>query len=74
MASERFPGRDAWCVVPWCGQRADDLHEPLTRARGGSITDPDNTVPVCRSCHQEITDKQPAWAYEHGLLRHSWEA
>ena len=35
------------CVVPWCPRLADDLHEPLTRARGGSITDEDNTVPVC---------------------------
>lgn len=62
------------CEVPWCTRLADDAHEPLTRARGGSITDPDNIRAVCRPCHDEITDKQPDWAYEIGFLRHSWEA
>jgi hypothetical protein len=70
MANARFPERPR-CVVPWCTRMADDLHEPLTRARGGSITDPDNTEPVCRQHNEELT-REPAWGYELGLLKHSW--
>ena len=72
MADRRFPGRDAMCVVPRCGQRADDFHEPLTRARLGSITDPDNTEPVCRKHNSELTE-EPQWGYDLHLLVHSWD-
>ncbi len=72
MADRRFPERPR-CVVPWCTRMADDLHEPLTRARGGSITDEENTVPVCRQHNEELT-MDPAWGYELGLLKHSWDA
>ena len=61
------------CIAPGCTRWADDVHEPLTRARGGSITDPSNMAPLCRRCHDEITFTEPAWAYEAGLLRHSWD-
>lgn len=61
------------CVVPGCLSLADDVHEPLTRARGGSITDPANMAPLCRPHHTEITDTEPPWAYELGLLVHSWD-
>lgn len=61
------------CVVPGCGRLADDVHEPLTRARGGSITDPSNMAPLCRPHHDEITFTEPAWAYELRLLVHSWD-
>lgn len=61
------------CEVPWCVRWADDAHEVLTRARGGSITDPDNIRAVCRPCHDAITAEAP-WAYEIGFLKHSWEA
>lgn len=61
------------CMVPGCPRLADDIHEPLTRARGGSITDPANMAPLCRPHHTEITDTEPAWAYELGLLVHSWD-
>jgi hypothetical protein len=37
-----------------CEMPADDVHEPLTRARGGSILDDANSLPVCRSCHSWI--------------------
>jgi len=40
----------------------------LTRARGGSILDPANTVAVCRSCHDWIHDN-PTAAADLGLLR-----
>lgn len=69
---ELFPERPQ-CAAPGCPRPADDVHEPLMRSRGGSITDPANMTPLCRPCHTEITDTQPAWAYEAGLLRHSWD-
>lgn len=65
-------GDSPLCAVPGCGRLADDVHEPLTRARGGSITDPANMVPLCRTHHSEIT-LGPAWAYDLGLLVHSWD-
>ena len=55
-----------------CQGRATDIHEPLTRARGGSIVDLDNTVAVCRRCHDWIHDN-PNVATSLGLLQHSWE-
>lgn len=60
------------CAVPSCGRWADDVHEPLTRARGGSIVDPANMAPLCRGHHDEITFTEPSWAYDLGLLKHSW--
>lgn len=64
-----------WCearIYPLCTGRAVDVHELKTRARGGSITDPDNVLALCRACHHHIT-VNPAWAVEHGFMRHSWE-
>ena len=56
-----------YCVV--CNDRfASDVHEPLTRARGGSILDPDNALGVCRGCHDWIHD-HPEEATKRGLLR-----
>ena len=49
--------------VVWHGYRqmqskclgvATDIHEPLTRARGGSIIDRGNMIQVCRMCHDWI--------------------
>jgi hypothetical protein len=48
---------EAMWATMGCGGRACDVHEPLTRARGGSITDPTNTVTVCRWCH--------GWIHQH---------
>ena len=55
-----------------CQGRSVELHEPLTRARGGSILDPDNTVAVCRNCHRWIHDN-PRSATELGLLKSQHE-
>ena len=62
-ATIRFGGHRSLCAG-----LAVDLHEPLTRARGGSILDPANTVAVCRSCHDWI-HAHPAAAASIGLLR-----
>lgn len=73
MITRLYPDRPL-CAVPWCRQYADDVHEPLTRARGGGIADPENQVPLCRPHHSEIHDTEPGWAYELGLLVRSWDA
>ena len=64
MLRETF-GRTPSCRR--CGRLADDAHEVLSRARGGSITDPENIVPLCRPCHDEITS-HPEWATEQGWM------
>ena len=71
MLAAKYPARPL-CEVPWCTRWADDAHEPLTRARGGSIVDPENVAAICRPHHDEITFEEPGWAYELGLLVHSW--
>jgi hypothetical protein len=40
-----------------CARLASEVHEPLTRARGGSILDENNAVAICRICH--------SWIHEH---------
>jgi len=61
------------CPVPDCTNVADSPHEPLTRARGGSITDPSNVVAICWFHNEQISAEEPPWAYDLGLLRHSWD-
>ena len=56
-----------------CGRLADDLHEIKSRARGGSIVDPANCVPLARVCHDKATNEDPRM-YRLGLVVHSWEA
>lgn len=53
-------------------QRAVDVHEVKSRARGGSITDPSNLVCLCRPCHDLIT-RSPERAHQEGWLKQSWE-
>jgi hypothetical protein len=72
VLSQDHPGLIPGNVIAQCWRWADDVHEPLTRARGGSITDPANATPPCRPCHDAL-GKEPPWGYQLGLLRHSWE-
>jgi len=60
------------CARPGCPRLADDIHEILPRARGGSIVDPLIWAPLCRPCHDEATN-EAEWAYRAGLLVHSWD-
>lgn len=46
-------------------QRSTEIHERLSRARGGSITDEANCVALCSVCHHMITIN-PAWAEAEG--------
>lgn len=47
---------------------AVDVHEILSRARGGSLDDPANLAVLCRPCHDWITT-HPAEATLEGWLR-----
>lgn len=58
MARCSFPGG--------CTRQADDAHELLSRARGGSIVDPANIALLCREHHDWIGD-HPADAAAMGL-------
>ena len=53
MADRLWPDRrdgTVLCAVPGCGQRADDLHEPLSRASGGGDRRPENNcVPIVQA-------------------------
>jgi 5-methylcytosine-specific restriction endonuclease McrA len=51
---------------------AVDVHELKSRARGGSITDRDNLVVLCRPCHTWIT-QNPKEAVEQGWSKNSWD-
>jgi hypothetical protein len=55
-------------VVTGCDGLATDAHEILSRARGGSITDPANIVPLGRKCHDYVT-AHPVDAAMAGLSR-----
>lgn len=48
---------------PW-----SDMHEVLTRARGGSPTDPGNILCLCRRCHEWVTTHETE-ARALGLVR-----
>lgn len=80
MKDRRWPhGERPRCANPRCPgpNLADDLHEIRTRARGGSITDPVNTIPLCRRCNRDLAQLPESglqWAYDLGLLAHSWDA
>ena len=56
-----------------CGTNPSvDVHEIVSRARGGSITDPLNLVCLCRLCHGWVTT-HPKEAEAEGWSAHSWE-
>jgi hypothetical protein len=48
---------------PWT-----DMHEILTRGRGGDPTDPENILCLCRECHVWVTTHEVA-ARALGLVR-----
>ena len=74
LASEERTGCAAAHLVPSlpCAGPLDP-HEPLTRARGGSIIDRANVIDVCRAHHGWLHRHQ-AEAHRLGLLVHSWDA
>jgi len=58
--------------IPYvCSNYSVDVHEIMTRARGGDILNDDNVLALCRPCHFFITN-EPAFSQEHGFTVHSW--
>lgn len=51
-----------------CNLTSSDVHEPLTRGRGGDILDTANTLAVCRLCHDAL-HLNPEIATRLGFLR-----
>jgi PAS domain-containing protein len=70
LVEERGP----WCQAQLigCEGQAVDGHEVLPRSAGGSITDADGIVLLCRLCHRHITEN-PAWARKAGWTRSRYE-
>ena len=64
IVAERGPR----CQFPACKSMADDGHEILSRAAGGSITDPFNILLLCRPHHTWATD-HPLQATRLGLAK-----
>lgn len=50
-----------------CTGRGEHAHHILRRSQGGP-DEPGNLLWLCAPCH-EHAHRNPAWAYEHGLLR-----
>lgn len=57
---------------PGCDGYAVDVHEIKSRARGGSITDRENLMLLCRGHHTWVTE-HPAEARAEGFLLNSWD-
>lgn len=77
MVAELWPDGRPQCEWPGCTSLADDVHEALSRARGGSITDKKNAHALCRPHHDYVTftpESELDDAYQAGLLVHSWDA
>ena len=56
-----------------CGMNPSvDVHEIVSRARGGSIVDRANLACLCRGCHTFITE-HPALAEREGFSAPSWD-
>lgn len=72
LVQQLFGGARARCMWPGCLVPADDVHEILPRARGGTITDPSIWATLCRPHHRLATSEHPL-AYQAGLLFHSWQ-
>ena len=80
MVVRRALVRDLLRAAPRCqarylceGAPSVDVHERLTRARGGSITDPvqAHMMTICRPCHDWVTT-HPADAERARLMLPSW--
>jgi hypothetical protein len=60
--------RGAACEYPGCDQPWSDVHEILSRGRGGDPTDMENQLCLCRPHHKHITE-HPKEAEAMGLVR-----
>lgn len=71
LLAERGPDCQGCHLTP-AGRRParewSEVHEILTRARGGDPTDPDNQLCLCLYCHKWITEHETE-ARALGLVR-----
>lgn len=67
IVDERGSGCQAR-VPEICRGLFSDMHEILSRGRGGNPLDKNNILLVCRPCHEMIT-KNTVWAESKGFLR-----
>lgn len=77
IVAQLWPDGMPQCEWPGCPRLADDVHEKLSRARGGSITERENLAALCREHHDYVTftpESELEDAYALGLLVHSWNA
>lgn len=70
--ASRKPVRDAYIKAhpnceTGCGARAEHVHEPFSRGRGGPADDERNMMSICASCHQHI-HTNPAESEAKGWL------
>lgn len=56
-----------------CTWTSTEVHELLSRARGGSITEDANVSALCHACHGWVTT-EPRLATMAGLQRSRWSA
>lgn len=56
-----------------CTWKSAEVHELLSRARGGSITEDANVSALCHTCHAWVTT-EPRLATMAGLQRSRWSA
>lgn len=54
-----------------CTWRSTEVHELLSRARGGSIVEDANVASLCHGCHAWVTT-EPRLAAVAGLSRSRW--
>lgn len=59
-------------TVKMCHRASRDLHEVLSRGRGGSFLDESNILCLCRE-HHEWIGANPVEANRLGVWSHSWE-
>lgn len=70
LLTER-PGCEACAILSDRIRPSEDIHELISRGRGGDILDEANLMAVCRPCHTWITGN-PQEAEFYGLALPSW--
>lgn len=67
---ERLLDERPWCErcsVQWGNVRSTVIHEKRLRSAGGSITDEENCVALCGTCHLAV-HSSPAQARKDGWI------
>lgn len=59
------------CEFPICESPSSAVHEPISRARGGSILDESNALALC-GFHHSWCHEHPREATNLGMIRSRW--